>query len=114
MDEVNIKALRSFVSPVLFQWLREGQPSSEDSLSVEDKNDEFFSHLTEADLAELDEEEHVQDENIPDSGSYTSEFKHSSEAELKRLVENNTNSNTKRSTSTWINRFEKWAEHRRT
>lgn len=69
----------------------------------------FFTHLTEADMAELDKEEHAQDENVP---ANSSEFKHYSEAELKHLVENNTNSNTKRSTSTWINHFEKWAEHK--
>ena len=67
--------------------------------------DEFFESLPEVELAEL--------ERYPlEAAASTSVFKTASDEELKRLVENNSNLNTKRTTSTWLRRYEKWAEHK--
>ena len=42
----------------------------------------------------------------------TSGFKTVSERELSRLIENNSNTNMKHSTSPWLKLYKKWAEHR--
>jgi hypothetical protein len=42
----------------------------------------------------------------------TKEFQLASEKELQRLLEKKENTNTKRSTGTWIRRFKKWATKR--
>lgn len=61
------------------------------------------------------------DSNVPEalsSGAVArhlacpSEFKKSTEKDLKYLQELNTNSNTAMSTQTWLRRFSKWAGER--
>ena len=64
--------------------------------------DEFLDNLPDA----------ILDSKLEEKSSSTSEFKTTDEKELKRLVENNTNLNTKCSTATWLKRYEKWAEHK--
>ena len=44
--------------------------------------------------------------------SSCSEFKRTNSGELQRLIEKNRNENTKRSTNTWVKRYQKWAEER--
>ena len=64
-----------------------------------------FKSLPEVELAEL--------ERYPlEAAASTSVFKTARDEELKRLVENNSNLNTKRTTSTWLRRYKKWAEHK--
>ena len=41
-----------------------------------------------------------------------SEFKITSDEEIKCLIENNSNLNTKRTTSTWLNHYKKRMEHK--
>ena len=67
--------------------------------------DKFHDDLPEAELAILDSE-------LEENSSSISEFWTTDEKELKCLVENNTNLNTKCSMSTWLKWYEKWVEHK--
>ena len=97
-------SLRGFVAPSILEWLTEDEQSTSRLLGDYANTDEFFESLPEAELAEL--------ERSPlKAVATTSKFKTTSDKELKRLVENNSNLNTKR-TSTWLKRYEKWAEHK--
>jgi hypothetical protein len=46
------------------------------------------------------------------SCSSASEFKAASSEDLERLISNTENKNTKRTTQTWVNRFNSWKESR--
>ena len=45
-------------------------------------------------------------------GSSTAEFKTASSEDLKRLISNTENKNTKKTTQTWVNRLNSWKESR--
>ena len=107
MDEIQIEPLKSLLAPSILEWLTDEETSSSAFVDNCMIDDEFFESLPEAELAKLDNE-------LEGKSSSTGEFKTTNEKELKGLVENNTNLNTKHSTSTWLKCYEKWAEHKGT
>lgn len=105
MDDIDIESLREFLAPSIMEWLTEGEKSTNELVDNSDDADEFLEGLPEVELAELERD-------LTEAASSTSVFKTASDEELKRLVENNSNANTKRATSTWLGRYQKWAEHK--
>ena len=67
--------------------------------------DELFSEVT-------DPSENATGQGTIGSSERASEFGVANEEDIQRLIGKNENTNTKRSTNTWVNRFEKWAAHR--
>ena len=87
------------------EWLTEGETSTNTLVGDYTNVEELITNLPEAELARLDG-------TVEMERATTSEFKTASEGELNRLIENNFNANTKRSTSTWLKQYEKWVEHK--
>ena len=93
MENVDINSLKGFLAPSVIKWLTEGQQLTSGLLGDCVDTDEFFEGLPEVELAEL--------EHSPSKAAdTTSEFKTASDEELTCLIENNSNLNTKRTTST--------------
>ena len=104
MENVDIDSLRGFVAPSIFEWLTEGEQSTSGFFSDCTNTDEFFKSIPEAKLVEL--------ERSPlTTVATTSKFKTTSNKELKRFVENNSNLNMKR-TSSWLKHYKEWTEHK--
>ena len=100
MEDIDTASLNEFLSPSLIDWLTE-QGTSELPVSCAGV-DEFFESLSETELTELESSQLAS----------STEFKTGTNEDLKHLIQNNSNLNTKRTTSTWLRRYEKWAEHK--
>lgn len=105
MEDIDTASLSKFLSPSLVDWLTEKEQGTSELLaSCADVADEFFESLSETELAE------PKSSQLPSSA----EFKTATDEDLKRLILNNSNLNTKHTTSTWLTRYEEWAEHKST
>ena len=105
MENVDIDSLRGLLAPSILEWLDEGRQLTSGLFDDCTNVDEFFDSLPEAELLELEC-------NPLKAIASTSKFKTTSDEELKHLVENNSNLNTKRTISTWLRHYEKWMEHK--
>ena len=97
MEDVDTASLDEFLSPSLIDWLTEREQSTSELPVSCTGVDEFFESLSETELAELESSQLAS----------STKFKTATDEDLKRLIQNNSNLNTKRTTSTWLRRYKK-------
>ena len=94
----------SFICDSILQFL-DAEIATTDGISGSEELDNLFSQLPDPPVDKATPLMPRDDEVT----KRPKEFQPTSEEELQRLLAKNDNTNTKRSTATWVRRFKKWA-----